>query len=209
MNTLFKSGLLAVTGSAIANPTKWTNNGREYVVFDSLNPGDRISLSLDNQALERRVTANACGWLNLSTTTTYSAPSTVAVSSDGGVTFGANSDVSAVGQQFLRCSNGVVVDGAGNSVASPGSAFLDSTGKIVLPGYTQNTRYVVQYVGSPATVSRKVNGCGFVQLTQNSDTLDLTGFDYNGTAYTLAGLTEQSPPRCTTINGVKVRYEPQ
>lgn len=214
MNNLLRAGLLAGAGllatgaAAIANPSTWLNNGRQYVVFDGLNAGDRITVKLDNQALERRVTANACGWLNLSTTTTYPTPADVAVSSDSGVTFGASTDVSAVGQQFLRCSNGVVVDGAGAAVTNPSAPFLDSSGRTVLPGYTQNARYVVRYVGEPATISRKVNGCGFVQLTNDPVKLDLTGFEYDGSNYTLAGLTTQNPPRCSRINGVQVRYNP-
>lgn len=194
--------------SAIAETvSKYTNSGREYVIIDDVSPGDRLTIQLNNQDLVRQVTGNACGWIRMSVTNSYPKPAAVAVSSDGGTTFGADIDLSALTSQTYRCSNGVEVDALGNSV-SPSSPFIDSSGAVVLPGYSQNSRYNVKYNGVPTTYAPTVRECGFVQITHApARGRDMSNFTINGNTYDMSSISEETPPVCRTLNGQRVRYD--
>lgn len=212
MLNLLKTGLLSLTGlslvatSAIANPSKWTNGGREYVVFDNLPAGERIEVFLNNQDATRRVEADACGWLKLSETSTYPIATNVALSSDGGLTYGADISLGSLPTYNVTCNPDGTVTAGGVPTSSPTMNFIDGRGRRIIPNQTPGMNFVVRYNGIPQKLNRSANDCGYVQLTA-SDRTDLSSFTYNGTNYSLASLSNQAPPVCRTINGQQVRYQ--
>ncbi len=214
MMNLLKTGLLSLTGlslvatSAIANPTKWTNSGREYVVIQGLPAGETVEISLSNQDEVRNTTVDACGWIKLSETSTYPIPTSVSLSSDGGLTYGASIDLTTLPTFQLTCdtTTGQVKSG-GNVVSPPTQNFIDNRGRRIIVGQTVGERIKVRYDGVPDVVKRRANECGYVQLSDGRST-DLSAFVYNGTTYNLASLPTQNPPATKTIAGQRVCYAP-
>ncbi len=204
------AAIIITTAAANAQTvSKFVNNGSTYVVVDGVDANSRVSLQLDSQDLVRNSRANACGWIRLSNSSSYPLPDAIQISEDSGDTYGASIDVTALNTENTRCQNGIVLNADGTNTAPSGN-FKDNSGAVVIPNKNQNQQYSIKYVGTPASSSGNANACGFRQVTHQPErNRDLTTFTFDGSSYSLASITESTPPRCQRVGDTYIRYEPQ
>lgn len=199
---LLALGLCAITAPSFAVPYgtnnvyKYTQNGRIYVNIHGPAAGATADVSIDGVSRTRVATADACGQIAVSNSSTAPLSGTVQI--------GTQSINYATLPTQLKpsCINGTLSEARTTHYKTP-------EGTLVGVGFTPSNPQNVITTG-PRTRRITANSCGArFTGTTTAPISDTTSFTYNGTSYTVGTLPDAVVgPRSLTVNGAAVCFKP-
>jgi len=187
LGSLFISNL-----PASADVIRKDTDNNIYIYTGSPNAGREIAFAGTQRT--RKVTANRCGVVRISSSPTYAAATQISL---GGTT----SNISAlpVATPGKCTSNNGVYSSTGEPAAT---RYKDSVGTVYIKGLTASSEHTVTYPDLPVTRNVKADNCGLIKLTNSSRQLigSDTQINVNSNPFTVSSLDTVIAPGCKKIS---------